>query len=279
MADPNASVFNMSDFTVSRRPAKDYEKDVKIPIDNSTPARTENVDKGGGRVLPVTYPAITVKGTDIAGPNFIQGGGIEPGQEQIVIHGQQFLQVDKNQVVRIKQERDSEVTLDERDFKKQKYDLVVENDYYSKFHQKTYQEFVGYTEQIYDNEQKKQINKKETVNRFHNLRTNVRGTEETYHLEGLRFRLHHGPDVTICTRARATVVAMADVKAAPVDVSYSVIKHATFGIDSKFGIFKMENKIVELKAAIAKLDAKGILARVGGACLKGVGAAIGVIRW
>lgn len=91
MADPNASVFNVSDFTVTRRVAQNYMDDVKVPI-------KDGVAKGA-----------------IDSPSFLTGitagvaGNINDGVEQAIINGDQVEEVKGKQAAKVTADRDTHV--------------------------------------------------------------------------------------------------------------------------------------------------------------------------
>jgi hypothetical protein len=88
MANPRSSVFNMSDFTVTRRVAKNYVDDVKVPIN-------EGVAKGA-----------------IDSPGFLTGitagvaGNVNNGVDQTIITGDQVMEVRGKQAAKVTIDRD-----------------------------------------------------------------------------------------------------------------------------------------------------------------------------
>jgi hypothetical protein len=91
MADPNASVFNMSDFTVTRRVAQNYTDDVKVPIN-------DGVAKG-----------------NINSPSFLTGitagvaGNVNDGVDQSIIIGDRVEEVRGKQAAKVTLDRDSHI--------------------------------------------------------------------------------------------------------------------------------------------------------------------------
>src|SRR5262245_6505585 len=88
MADPNASVFNMSDFTVTRRVAQNYTDDVKVPIN-------DGVAKG-----------------KIDSPSFLTGitagvaGNVNDGVDQTIIAGDRVEEIRGKQAAKVDKDRD-----------------------------------------------------------------------------------------------------------------------------------------------------------------------------
>src|SRR5262245_13022965 len=117
MADQNASVFDMTNFTVTRRIAQNYIDDVKVHIDQGA-----------------------ASGSRITGPDFLiqQGQDIKPGQEQILIHsGDQSIHIDETQWVRIKKKRNTEVVQEEQYRNKAEYNRIVDGPYFHRHHNTT----------------------------------------------------------------------------------------------------------------------------------------------
>jgi hypothetical protein len=91
MADPNASVFNMSDFTVTRRVAQNYTDDVKVPIN-------DGVAKG-----------------KIDSPSFLTGitagvaGNVNDGVDQTIIIGDRVEEIRGKQAAKVTLDRDSHI--------------------------------------------------------------------------------------------------------------------------------------------------------------------------
>src|SRR5215510_2581514 len=91
MADPNASVFNMSDFTVTRRAAQSYMDDVKVPI-------KDGVAKGA-----------------IDSPSFLTGitagvaGNVNDGVDQSIIIGDRVEEIRGKQAAKVTLDRDSHI--------------------------------------------------------------------------------------------------------------------------------------------------------------------------
>ncbi len=88
MANPNASVFNMTDFTVTRRAAQDYVNDVKVPINDGVP-------KGA-----------------IDSPSFLTGitagvaGNVNDGVDQTIVFGDRVEEIRGKQAAKVTADRD-----------------------------------------------------------------------------------------------------------------------------------------------------------------------------
>jgi hypothetical protein len=254
MADQNASVFDMTDFTVTRRIAQNYIDDVKVHIDQGAAS--------GGR---------------ITGTNFL--AGIEPGQEQILIHsGNQSIHIDESQWVMIIKKRNTTVGQEELYVNVAMYDHQVWGPYFHKHHNTTKEEYVLDTNVDYY--QHIRVTEHLGDMRIRNVKdvVIVNGSEFTTH-NGKRTRLMWGFDTTLTAPLRLTGIGGIDLKAALFDSSFSLVKDSCSVIDGKATVY--ESKIGGVKSDIRLFNFLpfGFLIRVGAFCVKGVAAAVGSIRW
>jgi hypothetical protein len=254
MADPNASVFDMSNFIVTRRVASNYKDDIKIPIDRGV-----------------------ASGQRITLPGFL--AGIKPGQDQILIHtDDQSIHIDKTQWVRITEKRDTEVGQDELYVNKQKYDHQVIGPYVHKYHNTTREEYVLDTNIDYY----QHIRQKEHVGdtRIRNIQdtTIIHGSEFTM-ATGTRTRLMWGVDTTLTAPIRMTGIGGLELKAALVDSAFSLAKDSSCLIEGKANIVQSQIGCGKTDVRLVNFAPFGFLVRAGIFCAKGVAAAVGSIRW
>jgi hypothetical protein len=256
MADQNASVFDMTDFTVTRRIPQNYIDDVKVPIDQGA-----------------------ASGSRITGPDFLTG--ILPGQEQVLIHsGDQSIHIDKTQWVRIKEKRNTEVGQEEQYRNKAEYYHIVDGPYFHRHHNTTteiydldtsvdYHQHVKVTEHQGDT-RVKYINEKIIIkgtqdNQFYGDRSfYIRGKDMKW-VEGNDRKLVFGTDTKIVNGMDSAITLPLKNSISYFETKLAVYEHKFYGGASDFKVFKA--------------DVKGFLLRAGGLCAKAVGAAIGSIRF
>jgi len=255
MEDTNASVFDMSDFTITRRIAQSYLDDVKVPIDEGA-----------------------ASGSRITGPYFL--ADIEPGQDQILIHsGNQSIHIDQSQCVRIKECRDTEVGQVEVYVNHSKYEHRVWGPYAHKHHNTTDEVHCKVTTiDYYDHVRIKELkgdsrirNVEETIKITGTQHTEFYGSRSLY-LEGDDSKEVYGHD-----KKR---VYGSDFKAVyGIDSAYALVKNAMTFLDFKGSVFETKWFNVQGTCGVFMADVKGGLLRLGGMCAKVVGAAIGSIRF
>jgi hypothetical protein len=88
MADPSASVFNMSDFTVTRRVAQKYVDDVKVPINDGV---------AKGKIDSTSFLTGITAGV---------AGNINDGVEQAIVNGTQVEEIKGYQAAKVVLDRD-----------------------------------------------------------------------------------------------------------------------------------------------------------------------------
>jgi hypothetical protein len=263
MADPKISVFAGANLTATRRPTNHYKADVTI----SKGVNWGNIDE----------------------PNFIQGTGIKPGQEQIVISsGDQFIQVDAKQWVRVKGERDTEVGLNEQYVNKQNYTHLVVGHYWHKHYKTTTENHVEGTYYNYTGQLKENIMRSEVIYRRHDLTLHIWGNENTYHRRGNRFRNHSGDDklllhghrITCIVPGREVLIPTDQKVMVGVDTSYTLgIKNSTSLLEAKTCFIEQKVGCLDFDAAIGKMDMKTFRGRVGAMCIRAVAVVAGTVRF
>ncbi|HKX30023.1 MAG TPA: hypothetical protein VJ302_20205 [Blastocatellia bacterium] len=232
-------------------------------------------DPGADNHVPINQGA--ADGGRITSPGFLSG--IQPGQDQALIHaGDQSIKIDKTQWVRITEKRDTEVGQDELYVNKAQYDHQVQGPYIHKHHKTTKEEYVLDTNVDYY----AHIRVKEHVGdtRIRNIQDTViiNGSEYTTH-NGTRTRLMWGVDTNITAPLRITAIGGLDLKAAILDSSFTAIKDSNSLVEAKATIIKCEIGCAKSDIRLFNFLPFGLLIRVGGLCLKGVGGALGSIRW
>jgi hypothetical protein len=264
MADQNASVFDMTDFTVTRRIAQSYMDDVKVPIDQGA-----------------------ASGSRITGTNFLDG--IKPGQEQILIHsGDQSIHIDETQWVRIKKKRDTEVGEEELYANKAKYDHQVYGEYVHKHHNKTTEDHVLETTVLYRAHVKVTENQGDTRIRNIHEKIIIHGDQSTIfygarslYLDGTDSKRVDGSDFKEVYGVDTKSVLGADTKMVTgIDTAISGgLKNSITFFDLKAIFYQAECFKAKATVGVFMADAKALLLRGGGLCAKVVQAAIGSVRF
>lgn len=271
----SASVFDMDTFTVTRSPVPDPGSDSSVPA----------INQGAG------------SGSRIVGAGFLSAPNLQSGQDQVLVHaGDQSVLLDKNrhqwihetEFTTIEKERHTEVKEDEIYENKQKTEHRVGQEYkllvngpFIETHNKT-------TEGNYKGEYKVTYHDQFVSKEMHNQWRYKTYNEYVLH-NGWGVYLEYpygrvqtiaGPNLAFSTPLRATTVIGGDIKTAVAfDVGWTSAKHSASYLDSKFTVCEMKNAAVNVDTALASLNTKGVLARLGAACLKGAVLCFGNIRW
>jgi hypothetical protein len=255
MDDPNASVFNMTDFTITRRIVQCYLDDVRIPINDGA-----------------------ASGDRITGLDFLNG--IQPGQEQIIIHsGDQSIHIDKTQWVRILERRDTEVGQKELYVNHAKYNHQVFGPYIHKHHDKTIEAHVLETKVDYYGH----VKVKEHVGD-----TRIRNIEETIIITGTQHTEFNGKRSLYIKGTDSKQVDGGDMKGVNgtdtkvvygLDSAYALFKNAITFMDMKGSLYEQKWFGVQGDIGLFLADVKAGLLRTGVMCAKAVGTAIGSIRF
>jgi len=255
MADQNASVFDMADFTVTRRIAQNYIDDVKVPIDQGA-----------------------ASGSRITGPDFL--AGIQPGQEQIIIHsGDQSIHIDKTQWVRIKEKRDTEVGQEEQYRNKAEYKRIVDGPYFHRHHNTTTEIHDLVTTIDYNQRVKVTEHQGDTRIKYVNEKIVIKGTQDNQ-FYGDRSLYIKGTDTKILEGRDWKIVSGLDTKVVfGADSAITLLKNSITYFETKIGLYEHRFFGAAASFAVFKADVKAALLRAGGVCAKAVGAAIGSIRF
>ncbi|HYZ87619.1 MAG TPA: hypothetical protein VE621_24600 [Bryobacteraceae bacterium] len=226
-------------------------------------------------------------GSRINSNTFLVGANLYPGVDQTVVRGgDQALLVEANQNIRIDNERDTEITLQELYINKSKRDEQVHGIDFSKHDKTTTSDFIldsRYTHYgILSSTEKSGLTRireqNETVIMLGNQDVHNQGDYDSLQ-RGSRTTLLLGIDTSLSAFVRMIVTWGLSMRVQLLDSGWSVLKSTMALLDFKEAIWANKFDVMKIDAKLAKFAPAAFVIRTYAACLKAYAAAVGTPRF